>query len=220
MIFAKIDYINLIPFYVFIKKNIKSSQIKQIINYKKSYPSDINKKFKKRLIDGAFISSIVAKRCTCLDIGIVAKKEVLSVLVKPGIYKEDSQSNTSNVLAKVLDIDGEVIIGDKALYEYYNNNHSDDKHLIDLAKQWNDKYNLPFVFALLCVNKEYKTFKKLSQKFINIKVKIPQYILKQYSTKTGISNKQIKEYLQKISYDIGYKERKSLKLFFRLSNIL
>ncbi len=47
MIFAKIDFINLLPFYVFIKKNIKSSQVKQIIGYKKSYPSKINKKFKK-----------------------------------------------------------------------------------------------------------------------------------------------------------------------------
>ena len=48
MIFAKIDFINLLPFHVFIKKNIKSNQVKAIIEYKKSYPSVINKKFKKR----------------------------------------------------------------------------------------------------------------------------------------------------------------------------
>lgn len=48
MIFAKIDFINLLPFHVYIKKNIKSNQIKSIIQYKKSYPADINRKFKKK----------------------------------------------------------------------------------------------------------------------------------------------------------------------------
>jgi len=212
MIFAKIDFINLLPFYIFIKKNIKSSQIKQIINYKKSYPSDINKKFHKKQIDAAFISSVVSKRCNCLDIGIVAKKEVLSVLVRAGKNEDDIQSNTSNVLAKVLNIQGKVIIGDKALYKYHNN---DDK-FIDLAKVWNDKYNLPFVFARLCVNKHYKYLDKLTKKFIKTDIKIPQYILKQYSKKTGVSPVQIIEYLNKISYKIEHKEKRSLRLFFRL----
>ena len=36
MIFAKIDFINLLPFHIFIKKNIQSSQLKAIIEYKKS----------------------------------------------------------------------------------------------------------------------------------------------------------------------------------------
>jgi len=70
MIFGKIDFINLLPFYVFIKKNISSSQMKQIINYKKSYPSAINKKFAKRKIDAAFISSIASQKAKSLDIGI------------------------------------------------------------------------------------------------------------------------------------------------------
>ena len=51
MIFAKIDFINLLPFHIFIKKNIQSSQQKSIIEYKKSYPSYINIKFKKRKVD-------------------------------------------------------------------------------------------------------------------------------------------------------------------------
>ena len=131
MIFAKIDFINLLPFYIFIKKNINSSQIKQIINYKKSYPSVINKQFKKRSIDAAFISSIKSKRCKCLDLGIVAKKEVLSVLALKGDFKKDQQSDTSNALALALDIKGEILIGDKALHYYHNSN---DKDFIDLAK--------------------------------------------------------------------------------------
>ncbi len=214
MIFAKIDFINLLPFYTFIKKNVKSSQTKQIINYKKSYPSAINKQFKKRKIDAAVISSIASRRCKkCLNFGIVANGEVDSVLVKPGSYKKDFQSDTSNALAKVLGIEGEVIIGDKALYRFYNS----DEKFIDLAKEWKNRYNLPFVFARLCVNKHEKYFDTLSKNFLKTKIYIPQYILKKYVKKSGISAKQIQEYLTKISYTIGTKEKRALKLFLRLS---
>jgi len=213
MIFGKIDFINLLPFYIFMKKNIKSTQIKQIIHYKRSYPSLINKRFKKRKIDSAFISSIKSKKCKCLNLGIVAKSEVLSVLVLKGKSQEDIQSDTSNALAKVLKIDGRVLIGDKALYHYYN---STDRNFIDLGKIWNEKYALPFVFAKLCFNKDKKYLSKLTQIFLKSNIKIPQYILNQYSKKTKITNKQIKEYLSKISYRISYKENRSLALFFKL----
>lgn len=217
MIFAKIDFINLLPFNIYIKKNINSSQIKQIINYKKSYPSKINKQFKKRKIDAAIISSIKSRKCKCLDMGIVAKAEVLSVLALNGSsYKKDYQSDTSNVLAKVLNLNGEVLIGDKALY-YYHNNKSNDKEFVDLAQKWKEKYNLPFVFARLCLNKEEKYLKKLSKGFLNSKVKIPQYILKEYANKTALSKEQILQYLTKITYKIDYKEKKALKLFFKLA---
>lgn len=214
MIFAKIDFINLLPFYIFIKKNIRSSQIKQIINYKKSYPSKINKLFIKRKIDAAFISSIASKKCKCLDLGIIAKGEVLSVLSLNGVYEKDYQSDTSNALAKALEIEGRVLIGDKALYHYHN---SENRDFIDLAKEWKERYNLPFVFARLCLNDQEKYLHKLSNKFLKTKVKIPQYILKQYSQRSGVSSKQIKEYLTKISYKISYKEKQSLKLFFKLA---
>jgi len=212
MIFAKIDFINLLPFYIFMKRNIRSSQVKQIVGYKKSYPSIINRRFKTKKIDAAFISSIKSKNCRCLDLGIVAKEDVLSVLLLKGKYKKDSQSDTSNALAKILNLDGEVLIGDKALYYYHNSSNRDFK---DLAKIWNDRYNLPFVFARLCINNHSKYIKKLSKKFLISNIKIPQYILKQYSQKTNITKKQIKEYLLKISYEIGYKEKKSLKLFLK-----
>ncbi len=214
MIFAKIDFINLLPFYIFIKKNIQSSQIKQIINYKKSYPAKINKQFKKKSIDAAFISSIASKNCKCLDLGIVAQNEVLSVLSLGGDYKKDYQSETSNALAKVLGIKGEILIGDKALHYYHN---TDNKDFIDLAQKWKEKYNLPFVFARLCLNGKEKYLENLSKQFLSTNVKIPQYILNQYSKKTNVSNKQIKEYLTKISYKISYKEKRSLKLFLKLT---
>jgi chorismate dehydratase len=213
MIFAKIDFINLLPFFVFIKKNIKSSQIKQIINYNKSYPSKINNKFLKRKIDAAFISSIVSRNQKTIDLGIVAKSEVLSVLVLDKQNKDDFQSQTSNALAKVLDIKGEIIIGDKALKYYYQNTNDNFK---DLAKLWQEKYNLPFVFAVLSYNNYQTYFQNLSKKFKASNTKIPQYIMKSYCQKSDLNQKQIKQYLDKITYHIGYREKQSLKLFFKL----
>ena len=213
MIFAKIDFINLLPFDIFIKKNIKSSQIKQIINYKKSYPSKINKQFLNRKIDSAFISSIASRNKKTIDLGIVAKNEVLSVLVLNKKQQDDYQSQTSNALAKVLNINGEIIIGDKALKYYYQNTNDNFK---DLAKLWKDKYNLPFVFAVLSYNKHEKYLKKLTNKFQKSHTKIPSYILNNYANQSNLSQKQIKNYLSKITYNIGYKEKQSLKLFFKL----
>ena len=164
MIFAKIDFINLLPFHIFIKKNIKSTQQKSIIEYKKSYPSFINNKFKKRKVDSAFISSIASRNEKYLDFGIVAQDEVLSVLLIPGIQESDFQSQTSNALALILDLEGKVIIGDKAL-KFYHENKDKNIEIIDLAKQWKNKYNLPFVFAVLCFNKNEKSLNKLTKNF-------------------------------------------------------
>ena len=214
MIFAKIDFINLLPFHIFMKKNIKSSQLKSIIEYKKSYPSLINKKFKKREVDSAFVSSIISRNEKSLDLGIVAKKEVLSVLLIPGDYEKDYQSQTSNALAKVLDLEGKVIIGDKAL-DYYHKN--DKSSFIDLAEFWEKKYNLPFVFAVLCYSSNKKMLSQITKKFNKNHIKIPYYILSQYSKRTGISNKNILDYLKKIDYNLGIKEKRSLKLFLKLT---
>lgn len=163
MIFSKIDFINLLPFHIYIKKNIKSNQLKSSIEYKKSYPSKITNSFKKRKTHSAFISSIGSKNEKFLDFGIIARDEVLSVLVLPNREKKDDfQSKTSNALAKVLELEGEVIIGDKALKFYHDNK---DEDFIDLAKQWQNKYNLPFVFAVLCYNKYRKKVKKTYKRF-------------------------------------------------------
>ncbi len=218
MIFAKIDFINLLPFYVYIKKNIRSSQNKAIINYKKSYPSKINQLFLNRKIDAAFISSIKSRHCKgCLDVGIVAQNEVLSVLCLPGVYAKDYQSDTSNMLAKVLNVNGQVLIGDKALQYYHT--HLDEP-FIDLAALWKEKTGLPFVFARLCTNKHKDYLNKLSKNFVNTKVKIPQYILNKYAQRSGLTQKQILQYLEKISYNITYKEKRSLKKFLQLTKDL
>ena len=215
MLFGKIDYINLAPFHIFLKQNIKSSQFKQSIEYKKSFPSDLNKKFKVRKIDAAFISSIESQKGNfkALDAGIVAKKEIRSVLVKKGNFKADSHSATSNALAKVLDIKGEVIIGDRALKLYHQNHEL----YLDLATKWYKKYKKPFVFARFCTNKHHRFYKKLIRKFLKSKIKIPQYILHKYAKKSDITCEDIRAYLKLVSYNIDSKSTKSLKLFLKES---
>jgi len=204
MILGKIDYINLLPFYVFLKKqNIKFC-------IKKGTPSKINKLFLKRKVDAAMISSIFSFNQKCSDFGIVAKNEVLSVLLIPGEFQADTESDTSNVLAKALNLKGKVIIGDKALR--VNNSNA-----IDLSKLWREKTGLPFVFARFCFQKEFRLYKQLSNRFLNTHIKIPQYILKKYAKRSNIDLKQIELYLKKITYKIGAKEKKALNLFKKFS---
>jgi len=205
-LFGHIDYLNLLPFHIFMKKHY--------YNYttKKSYPAKINKMFEKKEVDAAFISSIKSKNKICLDAGIIANKKVLSVLVCKGENKDDFESNTSNILAKILNQKGEILIGDKALKRYYK-----DKTCKDLASLWYEKYKLPFVFARFCINKNKKEYQKMINKFLSHKIYIPNYILKKYSKKTQISQKEIKEYLKLISYKISHKEKKSLKKFLKIT---
>ncbi|RXJ65783.1 hypothetical protein CRV08_14385 [Halarcobacter ebronensis] len=210
MIFAKIDFINLLPVHVYLKKRIQSSQIKSIINYKKSYPAKINKKLKKGKVDSGFISSIASRGEKRLDYGIIARKDVRSVILIPGKDKDDYQSETSNALAKILNLHGEVLIGDKALKFFHEN---PDIKVVDLALEWKKKYNLPFVFATLCYRKNGKMLKDIMKSFNKKEVKIPQYILKEYSKRSNISGKNILEYLKRIDYDIKNAEKKALKKF-------
>ncbi len=190
-----------------------NSALKKAIEHKKGVPTLINKEFEKRRVSAAFISSIMSdkKNIKTLPLGIVAKKQVKSVILKKGSCKNDPASATSNVLCKVLEMQGEVLIGDIALKKYLKNPNL----YIDLSASWHEKYNLPFVFAILCTNRHHNIYRKLAIKFKNKKIKIPSYILKSYAQKRGIETKEIKEYLKLISYNIEEKERKALKLFLK-----
>ncbi|WP_333804806.1 MqnA/MqnD/SBP family protein [Sulfurospirillum sp.] len=213
MVFGKIDYINLLPFHVFLKRSSLPNAFKRSCEHQKSVPSNINRKFRKRVVDAAFISSIESKRksITPLPIGIVAQKNVKSVIIKEGDAKRDPASATSNMLARVLGLEGEVFIGDRALKLYLEA----PENYVDLAKTWHEKYHLPFVFARFCVNERQGFYKKLSQKFVQQPIKIPNYILKKYSQERGILADDIKEYLKLISYTIGKKEQKALFIFLK-----
>ena len=213
MIFGKIEYLNLLPFHIFMKRYLRSSSAAQAMHYKKSVPAKINKLYHTRQVDAAFISSITAKKESHVPLGIIAKKEVLSVLVIPQVHNiNDKESATSNVLAKLLDVQGEVIIGDKALRYYLEGGKG-----IDLAKKWHDTYQLPFVFALLCHHGHTKKMNKLSKDFLRHKIYIPQYLLQKAAKRTNIDTKDILNYLQYISYEMDAKAKKSVRLFWRLT---
>ncbi|MBU1659554.1 hypothetical protein KKG72_10990 [bacterium] len=216
MVFGKIEYLNLLPFHVFMKRFTKSNQQKMGLNYNKGVPSTINKKFLARRVDAAFISSIRAKNHRHVDLGIIAKKEVQSVLVIPHAEDvSDKESETSNVLARILKVKGEVLIGDKALRYYLEN-----KPHTDLAKEWNTQYKTPFVFALLCYHKDKNTYKNIQKNFLKRKVNIPQYLLEKASRRTHISKSQILHYLEYISYDLDTKAKLGLKKFYNKAKSL
>jgi chorismate dehydratase len=212
LIFGAIEYLNLLPFHLFLKKNISSSQFHRAMRW--GVPKKVNTDFKKRKVDGAFISSILSQNEKCSGLGIIARKEVLSVLVLSGKNQEDSESQTSNKLAKVLEINGKVLIGDKALIHFFKNSSG-----IDLAEKWNEKFGTPFVFAKLCFKKKSKLFQKLEKKFRQKKSYIPRYVMKKEEKKLDLSRKEILFYLSKIDYFCDRKSEKGLKKFLKLSQI-
>lgn len=211
MIFGKIDFLNLLPFHVFIKRYARSLRFHQSLHYHKGVPSALNREFAARRIDAAFISSVTAQNCTHFDVGIVAKREVLSVLSIPADkHKKDADSATSNRLSQILGVAGEVLIGDKALRYYY----SGGAHT-DLGKVWFEKTGLPFVFALLCTHDHAPELQRLSRAFVKTKIRIPYYILMNASRQSGLSPAQITHYLKYISYTVGEKEKRGLKRFVK-----
>jgi len=211
MLFGSISYLNLLPFQLFLKQHIADNASKMAFRYKRAVPSKINKALRRREINAAFISSIASKKCKCTNLGIIADKKVYSVLLLEGKNASDPASATSNRLAKVLDLQGQVLIGDAALQYYLSGGEG-----IDLAEAWHQETGLPFVFARLCFNQHGKAIEKLAKKFANTKVKIPQYILKKEAGKRDITPKQLTWYLEQIYYTMGYKEQRSLKKFLSM----
>ena len=210
MIFGSISYLNLLPFQVFLKRHLHHSATKMAFNYRRDVPSKINKALRKRKINAGFISSIESSRYKCTDLGIIANKAVYSVFVINGKNKMDNESASSNKLAEILKLNGEVIIGDKALIYHLNGGEG-----IDLATAWYEKTKLPFVFGRLCYNCYGKTIQEIAKKFIQSPVKIPQYILKKEAKKRDITPQQLLWYLEYIEYKMNYKAKKSLRLFLK-----
>lgn len=220
MIFGKIDYLNLLPFHVFLKRYHLQSGLKKAIEFKKGVPSRLSSDLQKRRVDGAVISSVASfgKNYKRLNFGIVAKREVKSVLVRknsPQIL--DQASVSSNMLAKILNLKGEVIIGDRALKAYLSDG---GEKFYDLAKIWFERTNLPFVFGRFCCVKSKTAYEKIVRNFHKRPVKIPNYILSKYSTTRQISAKDIKWYLGFISYKISKKEKISLAKFQKESRAI
>ena len=211
MLFGSISYLNLLPFQVFLKRRLSHHATRMSFTYKRAVPSTINQAFKRRAVHAAFISSVASKKCNCTNLGIIAHKKVYSVLLLKGENQSDPASATSNKLAKVLDLQGRVLIGDTALQHYLNEGEG-----LDLAEAWYKKTALPFVFARLCYNQHGRNIEHLAKTFAKTKVKIPQYILKKEANKRGISPQQLTWYLEHIYYEMDWKAKKSLKKFLSM----
>lgn len=207
MILGRINYLNLLPFYLFLKRY--HGRLLQMSNFKKGSPSAINGLYKRRLIDAGFISSIKSRRQKGTNIGIVAKNAVTSVLVLEGEFKADEESATSNALARMLGLKGRVMIGDKALKLYI-----DGAKTIDLAVEWQNRTGMPFVFSKMCYTKSGKFVKKLSKHFLQkLSRRVPQIVLRDREKKTGIPADQISAYLSRLDYKIDLKAQRALKKF-------
>ena len=211
-IFGKIDFLNLLPLHIYLKKYPLPSGLKKAMEYKKGVPSKLNKDLRYRRVGAAVVSSVTTQQKSYkkLDIGICANKKVHSVLIQKHTSDEkDPASATSNILALVLQQQGRVIIGDKALRLYLQ----DKSQFIDLCEVWHYKYNLPFVFARFCCVYNLPFYKKIFTPFLRRKIYIPRYILDIYANSRQISPTQIQAYLKLIYYKISCKEKKALKLF-------
>ncbi len=218
MNFGKIDYLNLLPFHVFLKRAKLSNAQKKGIEAKKGVPSKLCDDLKARRIDAAVISSIEARKFKRLNMGICAKNEVISVLVrKNSARKLDAESRSSNMLSKILGLNGEVIIGDKALKAYLNEGKAE---FFDLGQQWKQRTNLPFAFGQFACVKNEKVYKKIIKLFLKQKIHIPRYILNSYAKSRNIPADKILWYLNYIHYKISPKEQKALKIFISKARAL
>ena len=217
MRFGKIDYLNLLPFDVCVKAYPLPSYIKKCILLKKSYPAKLNQDFLFGRIDAGFISSIAGydshyahRACPS---GIIAKGAVWSVIVKKGCGF-DYQSDTSNALLQVLGLQGEVLIGDRALLFKHNGGEFED-----MGALWWERTELPFVFGRLCFRAHGELIERISKVFNkhygNKHKKIPYYILMAAARRSGLESWYILEYLEHIFYAIGAKEKRGLERFYR-----
>ncbi len=215
MRFGRIDYLNLLPFHVFMKRYLRFSQPQMAIRHGAGVPSAVNRAFETRRVDAAFVSSIRARRCRRAPLGIIARGEVQSVLLIPGTEsKKDSASATSNVLADLLGLEGEVVIGDRALRAY-----SEGVEAVDLAALWRERYGLPFVFAVLCHRGHDEKIGRLARAFARRPQKIPQYLLRRAAERSGIPVPVIRAYLEKIDYRLDHRSLRGLQTFLRLAAI-
>ncbi len=212
MRFGKIDYLNLVPFDVFIKQYPTQSSFTMFLNHHKSYPANLNREFLFRRIDAGFISSIAGMKAKKTNSAIISYGAVWSVISIKKANKLDYQSASSNALSKILKINGEVLIGDRAL-QYKLQNPSDN--FIDLGFAWHEKHHLPFVFGLLCYNAHSEFYNKLSRDFNKKTIHIPQYLLDYYAKNTNIDKNDIRCYLKQIHYKVSFKPQVALKRFYR-----
>ena len=240
---GEIDYANVYPLFYYLKLHKEFEFIKGV-------PSILNKMLRESCLDISPCSSIeFAKNFTYYSlipgISISSLNEVKSVLLfshKPVERLNGKkifltgESGTSVILFKILakkkynlkisftnnleESEGSVLIGDKALFEYYGNNF---EYKYDLGKEWFEFTGYPFVFALWIINNKRNTRKEELIDFIdklsiikNNSKKNLAALIEHYTFK-GLTAYQILDYWDTINYDLTDSHIQGLLKFYKLA---
>lgn len=223
-----IDYINTLPF-----------QIEKFKEYEiiKAYPSVLNNMLYQNDIDVGIVSSgeylehyykyfiipdLSISSCKKVDSVIIASVQPLEEVNEIYLTKE---SKTSIYLTKIIfDIflkksvkyktfekfkkqSTVLLIGDKALInkKYY-------PYVYDLSEVWYKYTNLPFTFALWCVNKDY--FLNNKEEVLQFYKKLKENVEDFFNSIDSINlSEDYKNYLKNLSFNLDNKHIQSLSLF-------
>ncbi len=169
---------------------------------------------------------------------LISKSKKLSEIKKIGLT---NQSRTSVALLKILcfekyginphfevfdnlkkalkTFDSILIIGDDALTQDFNG-----YKIYDLGREWYNWQNLPFVFAFWSIkdeisqkNGDLREIEEILNESYANGVKNMEEIVEIYSKKLNLKRERVRRYLTtSLSFKIGRKELKSLKVFYKL----
>ncbi len=223
-----IDYINTLPFQI---EKFKEHEIV------KAYPSILNSMLHQNNIDVGIISSgeyieHYYRYFIIPDLSISSFKKVDSVIIASVKPLEDineiyltKESKTSVLLTKVIfeiflkknvnyktfekfkKQNTVLLIGDKAL-----THKKDYPYVYDLCEIWYNYTNLPFTFALWCVNKDY--FLNNKEEVFHFQKKLKENVADFFSSIDSTDlQEDYKNYLKNLSFDLGTKNIESLLLF-------
>ncbi len=236
------EYANVYPIFYYLLQD-------KSLYFFKSYPAELNIAMRKGEIDLSPASCIEYARNPSLyniipDISVSSIGAVKSVNIFSN-YKADEldgkkifftkESNTSTVLSRIIlekfykinpiyvrdksIADAELLIGDKALYSYYNSNY---KYIIDLGLECYKFTNLLFLFALWIIRKSIENSNKIIKLINDIKGYAKKFTnnYNELATKyisAGYTTEQIIDYWNTIDYRLTSSHIEGLKLFYDLA---
>lgn len=234
------DYANVYPIFHYMLKDSN-------LVFEKGVPSSLNVLLRSGKIDISPVSSIEFSRNHELyrivdNVCVSSRGAVKSVLLLSDYSIKEldgkkvyftKESNTSTVLCRIIlelfykikpiyvsertEYDAELLIGDRALTEYYNTGY---KNIIDLGLEWFNHVNLPFVFALWTVNKNavnneyFASFEKQLKEYASIFPKDIAELAPRYISR-GYTKEQLEDYWNTIIYEFTDEHKKGLSLFYK-----
>lgn len=233
------EYANVYPIFHYLLQD-------GLLEFKKGFPADLNKAMREGDIDVSPSSSIEYARNPGLyrvvsGLSVSSVGPVKSVNVFSRFKAEElggkkiyftRESNTSTVLCRIVleefygvnpvytdsreDADAELLIGDKALYAYYNR---DCGHIIDLGAEWYSFTGLPFVFALWIAGRKVSE----SQEFAVFAGRLKKCAADSAGGRAGLVYKylprgyaaeQMLDYWNTIDYRLTDRHIEGLRLFY------